>query len=232
MNLTEFYKTTNGILYNNDCFDILDYLIKNNIKVNCVITDPPYCMNFVSNYRKIKYSQIVNDNNLNWLRDWVTKLNEIVEENSHLYIFCSWHNVDIFKQEIEKKIKIKNIIIWEKNNTGMGDLDGSYASKYEFIIYAQKGEKRKLKGYRDPDIIKSKRTNNVLHPTQKPLDLIKFLIEKSTEPGELVIDTFSGSGTTCYACEQLNRKWIAVEIDNVYCETIKKRLSNIQITLF
>src|SRR5690606_40391432 len=57
-----------------------------------------------------------------------------------LYIFCSWHKVDIFKQELEKYFKIKNILIWEKNNTGMGDLYGDYAPKYEMCIFINNGK--------------------------------------------------------------------------------------------
>ena len=112
--------------------------------------------------------------------------------------------------------KIKNILVWEKNNTGMGDLKGQYAPKYELCIYANKGSKRKLSGSRDADIIKSKRTINKLHPTQKPLELIKYFCEKSTQPSELILDCFSGSGTTAVACEQLNRKWICIE--KKYCD--------------
>jgi site-specific DNA-methyltransferase (adenine-specific) len=226
-----YFETNNGKLYCGDCFDVIDYMISQNMKANCIVTDPPYGMNFVSNYRKEKYSAIINDDNLDWINEWVNKINNILNDNSHLYVCCSWHNVDIFKQEIQKKFEIKNIIIWEKNNTGMGDLESQFAPKYEMIIYAIKG-KRKLNGSRDADIIKEKRTNNELHPTQKPIDLIKYLIEKSTNNNDVVIDSFSGSGTTAVACEQANRKWICIEQEKKYCDVTVERLKNIQQCLF
>jgi site-specific DNA-methyltransferase (adenine-specific) len=226
-----YFETNNSKLYCGDCFDVIDYMISQNIKANCIVTDPPYGMSFVSNHRKEKYSAIINDDNLDWINEWINKINNILNDNSHLYVCCSWHNVDIFKQEIQKKFEIKNIIIWEKNNTGMGDLESQFAPKYEMIIYAIKG-KRKLNGSRDADIIKEKRTNNELHPTQKPTDLIKYLIEKSTNRNDVVLDSFSGSGTTAVACEQANRKWICIEQEKKYCDVTVERLKNIQQCLF
>ena len=120
-------------IINADCMDILKELPDKSIDL--VLTDPPYAMNFQSNYRQIKHKKIENDNNLNWLPEWCEQISRVIKDNAHLYIFCSWHNIDVFKQEIEKYIKVKNILIWAKNNTGMGDLQNDYAPQYEMIIY-------------------------------------------------------------------------------------------------
>lgn len=64
------------------------------------------------------------------------------------------------------------------------------------------------------------------HPTQKPLSLIKDLIEKHSNPGDLVLDTFAGTGTTGVACKELNRNYILIEKEEEYFEIIKKRLSH------
>tara|TARA_R110002124_G_scaffold74631_3_gene200309 strand:- start:8 stop:670 length:663 start_codon:yes stop_codon:yes gene_type:complete len=204
--------------------------IDNNV-IDLVVTDPPYGMSFKSNYRKVKHKAIQNDNNLYWLPDWVTELKRVCKEDAHLYIFCSWHNIDVFKKEVGKHFNVKNILIWEKNNTGMGDLEGDYAPKYEMILFCSNG-KKKLNGGRDANILKAKRTQNENHPTEKPINLISYLIEKSSEKGDLVLDTFGGSCGTAIASRQKERNCICIEIEENYCRVAKERLFSTTMSLF
>jgi len=213
----------NITLIKGDCLEVMDKLIEQDIKVDAIITDPPYGMSFQSNYRKEKYSEIKNDNSLSWLDDFIEKTYNILKNNSHGYIFCSFHHVDKFKQAIEKKFKLKNILIWEKNNTSMGDLKGDYAPKYEMIIYFHKG-RRLLEGFRFPNIFKFSRTGNKLHPTQKPVDLLEFLLKNSSKENETIFDPFMGSGSTGVACQNTNRKFIGIELDDKYFKVAKKRI--------
>lgn len=210
-------------LYNGDCLEIMDRLIERGVKVDCVITDPPYGMSFVSNYRKEKYDKIKNDCNLDWLDDFSNKLNQLMNDNTHGYVFCSFHHVDKFKVALSKYFKIKNILIWEKNNTSMGDLKGDYAPKYEMIIYFHKG-RRLLNGGRDCNILKYKRTGNKHHPTEKPVDLLEFLVGKSSDENNIVLDCFMGSGSTGVACKNLNRKFIGIELDEKYFDISVQRI--------
>ena len=110
-----------------------------------------------------------------------------------------------------------------KNNTSMGDLKGSYAPKHEFILYGHKG-RRIRNGFRYADIIKAKRTNNKLHPTQKPVDLLELLLKQSTNENEIVLDCFMGSGSTGVACMNTNRKFIGIELDENYFNIAKQRI--------
>ena len=105
-----------------------------------LLTDPPYGMSFISNYRKQKYDAIANDQGLEWLPEWVDLVSTVVKPDAHGYVFCSFHNVATFIVELQRKFSVKNILVWEKNNTGMGDLKGDYAPKYEFILFL-KGSK-------------------------------------------------------------------------------------------
>ena len=210
-------------LYNGDCLEVMDRLIKEGIKVDCVLTDPPYGMNYKSNHRKEKYDTISNDNNLNFLGDFFSKCHNLLNENTHIYCFCSWHNIDKFKIEFEKYFKLKNIIVWEKNNTSMGDLKGSYAPKHEFILYGHKG-RRLRNGFRYADIIKANRTGNKLHPTQKPTDLLEIFINQSTNENDVILDCFMGSGSTGVACMNTNRKFVGIELDENYFSIAKQRI--------
>ncbi len=71
-----------------------------------------------------------------------------------------------------------------------------------------------------------------LHPTQKPTELFEYLIKTYTNEGEIVLDFTMGSGTTGVACVNTNRKFIGIELDENYFEIAKKRINNIQPTLF
>lgn len=218
-------------IVNDDCMNILKQLPDKSIDL--VLTDPPYGMNFCSNYRKEKYEHIENDDNLDWLSGWCKEINRIKKDDAHIYIFCSWHKVDVFKQEIEKFFAVKNILVWEKNNTGMGDLLNDFAPKYEFILFCNPNNKQ-LNGRRDSNILCFSRTQNSLHPTEKPVELFSFLINKSSKENDLVLDCFSGSGTTAIACSELKRRFICIEKDKVYYEASVKRLENYnrQLKLF
>lgn len=96
-------------IYCADCLEILPYL--SDSSVDLVITDPPYGMSFRSNYRIVRYAPIANDSNVLWAKDVIEQLYRVMKNNTHLYWFCSYHNVDISKPAIESKFKVKNIII-------------------------------------------------------------------------------------------------------------------------
>ena len=126
-------------IINADCLDILKQLPDKCIDL--VLTDPPYGMSYQSARRTERYKLIDNDNNLDWLPIFLQELKRISKDDAIWYIFCSWHNVDIFKQEIEKVKNIKNILIWNKNNFGSGDLLCDFAPKYEMIIFCNDKKK-------------------------------------------------------------------------------------------
>ena len=193
--------------------------------VDMILTDPPYGMDFQSNHRNEKYNKIKNDKDLSWLNVWTNELFRVAAENTAHYVFCSFHNIDKFKQALEQKFKIKNMLVWEKNNTSMGDLKGDFAPKYEMIIFIQKG-RRLINGKRDPNILKFNRTGNKLHPTQKPVDLLQYLLEKFSDKGQVILDPFMGSGTTGVAAKNLNRSFIGIELDETYFNIAKDRINN------
>lgn len=110
---------------------------------------------------------------------------------------------------------------------------GDYAPQYEFILFLVKGKKN-LNGRRDSNVIRCKRTKNDNHPTEKPIEILQFLIEKSSEKGDLVLDNFYGSGSCAIACHNTHRRFLGHEIDAKRHESAVKRLSLLlqQNTLF
>lgn len=214
------------------CADSLEIMKKMpDNSVDLVLTDPPYWMSFISSYRKEKHIKIENDDNLEWLDDYIKEISRVVKKEWHSYIFCSMHYIDTFVQVIKKYLPYKNILIWEKNNTWMWDLFWDYAPKYEFCIFCNNWDV-KLNGKRDSNIMKWSKTWNDLHPTQKPVEMFAYLIEKSTKKDQIVLDCFGGSCTTAVACLETNRNYIVIEKEPKYCAIWEKRVKNTTPPLF
>ena len=209
---------TDGSLVHGDCLEELGKLADGSI--DCVVTDPPYGISYVSNFRTVE-SEVVKSVANDTIEDAVMLLNNAcailerkMKADSHLYCFTSWKVYPHFVNIIGKHFKVKNCLIWEKNNWSMGDLDGNYAEQYEMVIFATKGN-RKLNGGRDTNILHFDRVANssLLHSCEKPVDLLSYLIEKSTDGGELVADPFMGSGSTMVAAKNTGRQYWGCELD-------------------
>jgi len=216
------------ILHNGDCIEFMKTLPDNS--VDCVITDPPYGIDYKSNRRTVtdKFYKIINDVNLNWLDDFVSEIYRVMDDNTATYIFCSWHNVDVFKVTIERKFKVKNILVWVKNNHGSGDLKAGFAPKHEFVIYAHKGRSLFRNG-RASDVLEFKKitSSKLTHPTEKPVDLMELLVSKNTDVGQVILDPFMGSGSTGIACVNTGRNFIGCELDKGYFDIAQKRIESI-----
>jgi DNA modification methylase len=122
---------------------------------------------------------------------------------------------------IEAGFKVAQLLVWVKSQAVVGRLD--YAPQHELILYGWRGT-HKYRRSKDKSVLFYPRpSKSKLHPTTKPVGLIRRLILNSTEIGDTVYDGFLGSGTTLLACEQTKRKCLAVEIDREYCETTIRR---------
>jgi site-specific DNA-methyltransferase (adenine-specific) len=208
-----------------DAFDLLPQIPDRS--VDLILTDPPYGIDYQSNRRQVweKLPKFTGDRNLKWLEQFVDEAYRVLALNRHFYCFCRWDTYHIFHQAIGKRFRIKNTLIWVKNNHGSGDLKGAYAPQYEMIIFASKG-RRKLNNKRHPDILKYPTVSSKArkHPVQKPVELLKFLIEKSTHPNEIVLDPFAGVASTAIAACEVGRKYLAFEIDSRFFRDGQKLL--------
>lgn len=217
-------------IYHGDCLDVMKDINDNSIDL--IATDPPYLINYKSNYRIEKQHdfcrEIANDGkaDIEIIENYVNECYRILKMNSGIYIFCSAKTIDIFKSIIEQRFNIKNIIIWVKNNWTAGDLINAYGNQYELIIYANKGNSP-IKGKRGSDVWEFKRIvgNKQYHQNQKPVVIFERIINKSSNENDIVFDGFAGSGTTGVAAKNLNRNYILIEKEEKYCEIARQRLS-------
>ena len=228
-------------VYNMDCLELIKEMIRGGLKVDCVITDPPYLINYKTNHRKDKNhkfcKEIENDNNPELIKNLIPLLYDVMKDNTPLYMFCGSDKVDFFKQEVEKYFNFKNLIVWDKGNHTAGDLEAQYGKKYEFIIYANKGRacfNKEAKRYNDKWYFPRVSAEKEIHQNQKPVDVIYRILNQHTKKNDLVYDPFMGSFTTAVCSYRLKRNFIGAEIDKEYYkkgqERLQKELS--QFTIF
>ena len=95
-------------IYNEDCLEFMKRVPDKFFDL--VLTDPPFGMSFKSNFRIEAHKAIENDDNLEWLPYFAKELDRITKDDAHLYLFCSHHFVEVFKSEIQKYRRVKNIL--------------------------------------------------------------------------------------------------------------------------
>lgn len=164
--------------------------------VDMVITDPPYGIDYQSG-RKEKASRlakIANDKApFIW---WIYDAARVVKRGGGVLCFTRWDVQQVFIDALRLAgLTVKSVIVWDKKAHGMGDLKGSFAPRYEAIIFATKG-RYELPGKRPDDLIACAKVGNqsLTHPNEKPVALLEQLIEATTIPGALILDPFAGSG--------------------------------------
>lgn len=186
----------------------------------------------------------VNIENKIKFKDWLPELYRIMKYQSHFYVFVNDKNVqDMLNDATKVGFKLHNILVWKKNNKTPNKY---YMKDCEFIIFFRKGKSFYINNksdsqYQEIDYGKYDydgeelweeqvlKINNIngrekLHPTQKPVKLLEKLILNSSQPNQIVLDPFMGSGSTAIACINTNRKYIGFEIDKKYYDISLKRI--------
>jgi len=203
---------------NGNCLEILESLEDGCIDI--VLTDPPYGINYISNRSiyedSITKRGLMNDGNeaFEILEKTCQILTHKVAQNAHLYFFCSWSVFSKFESIISKYFTIKTPLVWDKGNKGSGDLENDWGNQTEIIIFCVKG--KKLVNNRRGNLLSIPRlhSSKMVHPTQKPVELITEILAVSYIKGDFIVDPFMGSGSTIKACNKINAKSLGIEIDN------------------
>lgn len=224
-------------IINDDCFNILPK-IKNN-SIDLILTDPPYAISkksyFNSGKENIKFSKISID-----FGDWDKEeidldllfkhYKRILKKGGTLIIFYDIWKSNRIKEVAEKHgFKQARVCQWVKSNPTPINSKVNYLSNaIEFFFTFVKGGNPTFNSSYDKGIYNyplchgKERTK---HTTQKPIGLIKEIIMKHTNSGDIVLDTFAGSGTTGVACVKLLRNYILIEIDKEYYEICLSRIN-------
>ena len=201
------------------------------VLADAVFTDPPYAIYGSSSGIA---ADIADDKMVRPLfRSVVKTAAKVLKAFGHVYICCDWRSYASWWEVAKGSgLSVKNMIVWDKAS-GLG---GMFANCHELIFFAshrplRSGMTQKIRGERmvmGSNIWRINRVSNTgevkkEHNAQKPLQLVMNALNASTDPGELVVDFFAGSGTTLIACENAHRRCYSMEIDPAYCDVIVRR---------
>jgi site-specific DNA-methyltransferase (adenine-specific) len=211
-----------------DCLE----LIKNipNESVDLVVTDPPYRMrkngkSCRQNYMPASSTENLFKGKIPDTQSWMDELFRVLKDGTHFYVFCNINELKNFLNCAEKSgFKLHNLISIIKNTK----MPNRWYLKYtENLLFFRKGRAKAIKDPTSRDYMfveTPTQKSGKIHITQKPLDLIEKLINNSSNEGDLVLDIFSGSGTTGVACKNLNRQFVLMEKDEKYHKDSVERL--------
>jgi DNA modification methylase len=239
INKGDIFKIGNHIVGCGDSTDkeFVDRVIGNN-KIRVILTDPPYGVAYVENKKDflklgVKTDKVIigdHTQNEKEYEDFTKKYLQVVIPYLDKYNACYIFNADLMFPALRSGFTnsgfyYSQMLIWIKNQPVMSRKD--YLSQYELIAYGWLN-KHKTERSKNKNVIYHPRPNkSKLHPTQKPIGLLRKLIPDNTNIGDIIYDPFLGSGSTAIASEHLGRKCIGIELDESYVEIIIRRLEKL-----
>ena len=157
-------------------------------------------------------------------KDWLPELYRVMKNGTHIYLMCNFLNLNQLMNDVQDVgFKMINLLVWEKNNCTPSQY---YMKNCEYTLLIRKGNSKYINNigasktvHKFDNII-----GNKVHPTEKPIDLMSFYVENSSNIGDTVLDMFMGSGSTGVACINTNRNFIGIEMDDNYFNIAEKRI--------
>lgn len=199
-----------------DCLNVLPQIPSNS--VNLVLTDPPYLVG----YKDRSGRSIQNDKDDAWLKPAFAELYRVLKKDSFAVSFYGWPHIDRFMAAWKAAgFRIAGHLVFPKR----------YTSTTRHLRYQHEQAYLLAKGWpKEPtypigDVIDFVYSGNKLHPTEKPVSALLPLVETFSKPGDVVLDSFAGSGSSLAAAKSLRRKFIGIELDAEYHRLASERLA-------
>ena len=202
-------------------------------KADLWLTDPPYGVNYESNGNKDKHDKIANDDlplddmKVFWSTVASNALMSCSNESAYYWFACQGGDQMMMMMMMalgDSGWKVRHELIWAKDSMVMGRCDYHY--QHEPILYGWKlkGTHKWFSDRKQTSLLSFTRPKSSKeHPTMKPVELIEYLMGNSSKKGQIVLDTFGGSGTTLIAAEKSNRKSRLIELSPKYVDVIIAR---------
>jgi len=206
--------------------------------IDLIVTDPPM---FLSHLEEIDLPERApmrmdkgpwdhSENPTEEFRRWAEDFYRVLREGGSLYTFVNDHYVSHLRDALEEAgFSIRTLITWHKTNPAPQVRRHTYCMSTEYIWFATKGSGHTFNWLGQNDMHNFIETPIVsgaerLHPTQKPVSILKKWIQISSNPGDIVLDPFAGSGSTGVAALELERDFVLVEKEEKYVNMIRERL--------
>lgn len=250
-----YYQSEGFTLYHNDCFKALKKLEPKS--VDMIFADPPYFLSnggvSCHSGRQVSVNKgdwdkgMSPEDKLKWNRKWLRLCRDVLKDDGTIWISGTYHNIYSIGVALELEgYSIINNITWQKPNPAPNLACRCFTHSTETIIWARKmNGKKKGKHFFNYPLMKEinggKQMKDVWtlnlptkkekecgkHPTQKPESVLERIILASTREGDLILDPFSGSGTTGLASFKLGRRYIGIELERKFLDLTKYRLSSL-----
>jgi len=246
----------NGIkLFQGDCFEVIKKIKTKSIDM--IFADPPYFLsnNGITcvNGKMVSVNKGDWDKGGNEYKDkyefnkkWIKLCKRVLKDDGTMWISGTYHNIYVIGAILQKfGFKIINNITWRKTNPPPNLSCRAFTHSTETILWAKKDLKnskhlfnysimkemnnnKQMKDVWETSTTKKSEKKYGKHPTQKPLEIMRKIILSSTNEDDLILDPFNGSGTTGVICQELNRKYFGIELEQDYIELSIKRFEHIQ----
>ena len=229
------------------CMDCLEYLkTLPDDSVDLVVTDPPYNVSQKQNLTFDGRPIIKNFGDWDFGFDPVPVLKElkrVLKPKGQIFIFCATKQIPLYMNILENEWFFRNLLVWSKTNPAPRLSKTNFLFANEYIMYAInekvppgsvtfnfKGQAEMKNVFITPALQGKERLKDengkTAHPTQKPLSILKKLIEIASNRGEVVLDPFIGVGSTAVAAKETGRNFIGCELSKEYVISAKKRLKS------
>lgn len=222
---------------NADSRDIIKRIPDN--AIDFILTDPPYNLAKHSTGNiNLPGRSAINNDLADWdlvefnPEEWVEEFIRILKPTGNLFIFTSYNQLGRWYNCLDHRFDSSNFMIWHKTNPAPKIYKAGFLNSCEMIFTCW--NKRHTWNFSTQDemhnFIESpicsgpERLKNPKHPTQKPISILKRMIEMASNEDEIIFDPFMGVGSTGVAALQLNRRFIGVELDPQYCQAGKLRI--------
>lgn len=249
---TAYIETRLGKLYNANCLDIIKEIPDGS--VDMILTDPPYGINFVScrTGRQEAIVNDGREEWQALMRALLPEFKRVMTDTAVACCFCGGGKDPVtamFIMDVIKEFKLIQTLVWHKF-IGLG---WRYRPAYENIVVFSKTDndyafydtskkctnvishiKQDIPRYREIDTGKAythisqyrgkEAGKQDEHPTQKPVELMAYLLKIHSKKGDMILEPFAGGGSTLVACEQLGRRWIGAELNAKYCKAAFKKI--------
>ena len=195
-------------------------------RANLIVTDPPYGVSFKSKSGlTIQNDSMKDEEFYTFLRKAFDNMVAHMESGGSAYVFhADTEGLTFRRAFVDAGFHLAGVCIWAKNSLVLGRSD--YQWQHEPVLYGflQNGKHRWYSDRKQTTIWNfDKPKRNANHPTSKPLDLLAYPINNSSQENAIVLDTFGGSGSTLMACEAANRICYTMELDEKYASVILRR---------
>jgi DNA modification methylase len=221
-----YYDDGQCVIYHGDCREILPELDE---QADLIVTDPPYGIGYQSNRRSEQHKKIIGDDGSLDVPAALSLACQSLKRGRHAYIFGG---IDLSGTPLTAQVELT----WDKEILGMGDLSLPWGVSEEPITFAvyepskanrEKGAGRLSARLRQGSVLRCPRLHSGAsnrHPTEKPVPILRQLIESSSILGETILDPFMGCGSTLEAAKLEGRCAIGIELDESYCQSAAERL--------